>query len=162
MGRSPQFSAHVGCGQLAASINMPLGMEVGLVPSDFVLDWNPAPPPRKGGGAPNFRPMSIVPERLDGSRWNLAWRWASGDPATLSKKGAKPPNFSPFLLWPNGWMHQDATWYGGRPQPKRLCVRCGPSSPSKREHSPQFLAHVYSGQTAGWISMELDMEVGLW
>jgi len=20
--------------------------------------------------------------------------------------------FGPFLLWPNGWMHQDATWYG--------------------------------------------------
>jgi len=32
-----------------------------------------------------------------------------GDPAPLSKKGAKPPIFGPFLLWPNGWMHQDAT-----------------------------------------------------
>ena len=21
------------------------------------------------------------------------------------------PIFRPFLLWPNGWMHQDATWY---------------------------------------------------
>jgi len=20
-----------------------------------------------------------------------------------------------LLLWPNGWMHQDATWYGCRP-----------------------------------------------
>jgi len=24
------------------------------------------------------------------------------------KKGAEPPIFVPFLLWPNGWMHQDA------------------------------------------------------
>jgi len=33
-----------------------------------------------------------------------------GDPATLPKKGAEPPPiFDPFLLWPNGWMHQDAT-----------------------------------------------------
>ena len=34
--------------------------------------------------------------------------------------------FGPFLLWPNGWMHQDATWYGGRPHPRELCVRWGP------------------------------------
>jgi len=36
-------------------------------------------------------------------------------------------------------MHQDATWYGGRPQPRGLCARWGPSSPSpKRGHSPQI------------------------
>jgi len=28
------------------------------------------------------------------------------------------PIFGPFLLWQNGWMHQDGTWYGGRPQPR--------------------------------------------
>jgi len=27
--------------------------------------------------------------------------------------------------------------------------------------APKFLAHVYCGQTAGWIEMELGMEVGL-
>jgi len=27
--------------------------------------------------------------------------------------------------------------------------------------APQFSAHVYCGQTAGWIKMTLDMEVGL-
>ena len=32
-----------------------------------------------------------------------------GDPATLPRKGAEPPIFGPFLLWPNGWMHQDVT-----------------------------------------------------
>jgi len=26
-------------------------------------------------------------------------------------------------------MHQDATWYGGSPQPRGLCVRWGPSPP---------------------------------
>ena len=51
-----------------------------------------------------------------------------GDTAPLRKKrGQSFPIFGPFLLWPNGWMHQDATWYGGRPQPRRLCVRCGTS-----------------------------------
>jgi len=59
---------------------MPLGrpMEVGLMPWDFMLDGDPAPPCQKGGGAP-----------------------------------------------------------------------------------PQFSAHVYCGQTAGWIKMPLGTEVGL-
>jgi len=39
-GHSPQFSANVRCGQTAGWTKMPLGMEVGLGPSDFVLDGN--------------------------------------------------------------------------------------------------------------------------
>ena len=60
---------------------MPLGMEVGLGPGDLVLDGDPTPP-KKGGGVPlpNFRPMSIVPKWLDGSRWQLTWRWALVQP----------------------------------------------------------------------------------
>ena len=44
-----------------------LGREVGLSPSDIVLDGDLVPLP-KGGGAepPNFRPMFIVAKRLDG------------------------------------------------------------------------------------------------
>ena len=44
-GRSPQFSAHVYCGQTARWIKMPLGTEVGLGPGDIVLDVDPAPLP---------------------------------------------------------------------------------------------------------------------
>jgi len=29
------------------------------------------------------------------------------DPAALPKRGAEPPIFGPFLLWPNGCMDQD-------------------------------------------------------
>jgi len=36
------------------------------------------------------------------------------------------------VLWPNGWMHQDATWYGGRPRPMRHSFRWGPSSPPRK------------------------------
>jgi len=61
-----------------------------------------------------------------------------GDPAPLPKKGTETPIFGPFLLWPNGWMHQDATWYGGRPQPRRLCVRWGPSPLPKKSEPPIF------------------------
>ena len=61
-------------------------------------------------------------------------------------------------------MDQDATWYGGRTRPRRLCVRWGPSSPSpkrKRNRPPQFSAHVHCGQTAGWIKMALGIEMAL-
>jgi len=35
-----------------------------------------------------------------------------------------------------------------------------PAPPSLKEHSPQFLANVRCGQTAGWTKMPLGMEVG--
>jgi len=48
---------------------MPLGMEVGLGPGHIMLDGNPAHLPQKWPEPPpNFRPMSIVAKRLDGSR----------------------------------------------------------------------------------------------
>jgi len=57
-----------------------------------------------------------------------------GDPAPLSEnpKGAQPPIFGPCLLWPNGWMDQDTTWYGGRPTPWPHCVRWKHSSRSPK------------------------------
>ena len=61
-------------------------------------------------------------------------------------------------------MHQDATWYGGRPQLRRHFVRWGPNSgtpPPLKGHSPQFSANARCGQMAGWIKMPLDMEVGI-
>jgi len=58
-----------------------------------------------------------------------------GDPAPLPKKGAEPPIFGPCLLWPNGWMDQDATWYEGRPRPRRMVTQ--PLRP-KQGHTPQF------------------------
>jgi len=62
-GHSPQFLAHICCGQMAGWIKMPLGMEVGLNPGDFVLGGDPAPPSPKGGGAPPpvFRPCLLWP-----------------------------------------------------------------------------------------------------
>ena len=56
----PQFSVHFYCGQTAGSIKMPLGIEVGLSTRDSVLHGDPAPRPKKGGVAPNFRAISVV------------------------------------------------------------------------------------------------------
>ena len=63
-----------------------------------------------------------------------------GDPAPSPKRGgALSPIFGKFLLCPNGWMHHNATWYGGRPQPRGLCVRWGPIRPSpKGGTAPDF------------------------
>jgi len=58
-------------------------------------------------------------------------------------------------------MDQHAAWYGGRRRPARHCVRWGPSFPPLKGHSPQFLAIVCCGQTAGWTKMPFGMEVGL-
>ena len=51
-GRSPQFSAHVYCGQTAGWIKMALGMEVGLGAGHTVLDEDPDPLPKRGQSFP--------------------------------------------------------------------------------------------------------------
>ena len=98
----------------------------------------------KGAQFPNFRPLSVVAKWLD--RWTKMLLGMEvvlspgdfgldGDPVPLPKKGAEPPspNFRPMFIvagWIKmllGWMDQDATWHEGRPQPRRLCVRWGPS-----------------------------------
>ena len=67
-GRAPhKFSAHLYCGRTAGCIKMPLGMEVGLIPGDFVLDGDLAACPKMGGAPPNFWPTSVVAKRLHGS-----------------------------------------------------------------------------------------------
>jgi len=54
-------------------IKMPLGIDVGLSPGHIVLDGDLAPP--KKGTTPNFRPISFVGKRLDGSKRHLVGRY---------------------------------------------------------------------------------------
>jgi len=51
-------------------------------------------------------------------------------------KGHSPLIFGPCVLWPNGWLDQDVTWYRGRPQPRRHCVRWEPTAPPQKGASP--------------------------
>jgi len=53
------------------------------------------------------------------------------------------------VLWPNGWMEQDATWCGGRPRPRRHYVSW---APPERAQNPLFSAHVYCGQSVAHLS----------
>jgi len=57
-------------------------------------------------------------------------------------------------------MDQDATWYGGKPRPRRRCVKLV-AAPPKRGTAPPFLVHVYCGQMAGRMKMLLGTEVDL-
>jgi len=49
------------------------------------------------------------------------------DPTTRRIRAHPPhPIFGPCLLWPNGWMDEDATWYGSRPRPRPHCISIHP------------------------------------
>ena len=63
------------------------------------------------------------------------------------------PLFGACLLWPNGWMDHDATWYGGRPRPWAHCVRRGPSPFPPKGHSPLIFGPclVWSN---GWMDQD--------
>jgi len=99
------------------------------------------------GLPPNFRPMFIVAKRLDGSRCHLVWRWASTYATLYSMRPQLPPEkghihshpiFGLCLLWPNGWMDEDAACYGSRPRFRPHCTRRGPSS-RERGTAPPLL-----------------------
>jgi len=102
---------------------MPLDMEVDLGPGDFVLDGDPAPLPKKGQSPHVYCRQTagwikmVLDMQVGLSPGDLMV--FDGDPAPPQKGGRTPsPILGPFLLWPNGWMHQDAIWYGVRPWPK--------------------------------------------
>ena len=78
-----------------------------------------------GGGAPQFSAHVYCGQTAGWMKVALGMQVGlgpghtvlDGDPAPLPKKGHSAPTFGTLLLSPNGWMHQDATWNGGRPQP---------------------------------------------
>jgi len=60
-----------------------------------------------------------------------------GDPAPPRPKRGTAHNFGPCLLWPTGWIDQDGTWYGDRPQPQATLCQLGTQLPlTKKGHSP--------------------------
>ena len=66
-GQGPQFLANARCGQTTGWTKMPLGMEVGLGPGDFVFDWDLATTHKNGICTPTqFLALSIVAKRRDG------------------------------------------------------------------------------------------------
>ena len=89
---------------MARWIKMPLGRKVDLDPSDTVVDGDPAPPPRKGGRAPQFSAHACCGQTAAWIKMSFAMELGLGpgdfvlnwDPAAPSPKGggAEPPKFS--------------------------------------------------------------------
>ena len=70
------------------------------------------------------------------------------------KKRTSPPLFGPCLLWPNGSMNQEATWYGGRPRPRPHCVRLDPAPPPNKKATA---AHIFGPCLLwpnGWMNQD--------
>ena len=104
----PKFSVHVCCGQMAEWIEMALGMEVGLDPSDIVSDGDTAPPPLKRHSPPQFSAnvhcgqtagwiMMPLGTEVDLGPGNIV---LDGVLAIRQRGTAAPPLFGSCVLWP--------------------------------------------------------------
>jgi len=81
-----------------------------------------------------------------------------GDPAPVPPKGHSPPFFGRYMLWPNGWLDQDATGREVSLSPSDILLDRDPAPPAhKGGRAPYFSAHFYCGQMAGCIKMSLGM-----
>jgi len=113
-------------------------MELGLDPGNLVLDGTQLAVELKGTSSPTqFSAHVYCGQTAGWIKMPLGTEVAvvpgdvvlDGDPV----KGESPlPVFGPCLLWPNGWMDEDATWFGSRPRPRPHCVRRALSSPSEK------------------------------
>ena len=97
------------------------------------------------------------------AHWRLGATWQMqstlctvGTQLPRKKAQPPPPNFGPCLLWPNGWMNQNATWYGDKPWPRRRCVRWGCSFPLKGAQPPVF------GPCLLWLNGWIDEDTTLY
>jgi len=116
--------------------------------------WTPLPP-QKGSGASKFsarvycgQTVGLIKTILGTEVHLVPGEFVfDGTPATPEKRAHQPhPIFGPCLLWPYGWMDEDATWYGSRPRTRPQCIRWGPSSRERGIAAPPlYSAHVYCG-----------------
>ena len=129
----PKFSAHFYCSQTTGCIKMPLCMDVGLSPGDFVLDGDLAPLLQQGAEPPPQFSAHFYCGQTTGCikmPLGMGVGLSPGDfgldgdpprPKGRRRPGADTPIFGPWLLWPNGCMDQDGTWHGGRPPSTLTC-----------------------------------------
>jgi len=147
LGESPQFSAHGYCGRTAELI-MALGVEVGLGAVHIVLDGDTASLFKTGGRAPKFSARLYCGQTAGRIKMPVGTEVGlclhdivfDVDPVVTPRKRAHPrhPIFGSCLLWPNGWMDEDAAWYRSRPGPRPQCTRRGPSSRERGTAAPSF------------------------
>jgi len=94
-------------------------------PRRLCVRWGPSPLPQKGAEpSPQFSAHFYCGQTARCIKMTLGMDvgLSQGD-FVLDEDPVFPPqqNFRPNSIVPNGWMHQDTTRYGGRPQPRRVC-----------------------------------------
>ena len=106
------------CGLTAGWIKMKLGIQLNLSPGHIVLDGDQYPS-QKGGRAPQFAAHVCCCQMAVWIKMPLGMEVGlgpcdflfNGDPSPPEKNGTAPTQFLAHVLWRNGWMDQDATWY---------------------------------------------------
>jgi len=130
----PVCITFVHCGQTVGRIKMKLDTQVCLGLGHIVLDGDPAPLPQRGT-APQFSAHICCGQMAASIKMSLGMEVGlgpgdfvlDGEPAPPPQKGVRPPKFFVHVYWGQtaGWMKLVLGWYS--PQPRRLCVRWGPS-----------------------------------
>jgi len=127
--------------------------------------WGPSFPLRKGH-SPQFLAHTCRGQ-MAGWIKMLLGRELGLDPSNIMfdgdlappfpKRGQSPQIFGPCLLWPNVWMDRDATWYEGRPWPRRHCVKWRPNflPPKKGTAPPNFRPMCLVAKRLDWCRCHL-------
>jgi len=91
-------------------------------PRPQCFGWGPSSPSPKGAH-PQFLAHVCCGQTAEWIKMPLGTEvdLSPGD-IVLDGDPARPPILA-HVLWPNGCMDQDGTWYGGRPRPLPHCVR---------------------------------------
>jgi len=139
-------------------------------PRRHCVRWGPSSPPQKGAEPPNFRPMSIVANWLDGSRCHLVGELGLSSGHIVRRgpnypspaKGAQhPPVFSAHVYCGHGRPSQLLLSSCTNSRPKTvgpmLSYRC--LSVCMSYLSCLSVTFMYCGQTVGWLMMKLGTEV---
>jgi len=145
----PQYSSHVCSGQTAGWIKMSLGMEVAQATCDR---WGPSSPPRKRGHRPQFSAHVYCCQTAVWIKMPLGMEVGlvpghtvlDGDPAPPPLTRGTAPTFWPVFIVPTRLDGSRCRALGAKvglgPGHIVLGPTWGPSSPSKKRHSPPPLS----------------------
>jgi len=159
---SPQFSAHVCCGQTAGWIKMPLGRKVDLGPGHIVSNGDLGSP--KGHSSLTFGPCLLWP-----NGWtNQDANWYRGRPRPMwhcvrwepsSPQRGTHSNCGPSLTWPLAKRLDESRchfWYGCRGRPWPHCVRRGANPPQRGTGTDRpIFGPCLLWPNRGWIKIPL-------
>ena len=108
-------------------------------PRGLCVRWGPTPHLKGGGPHKNNSAYVSCGQTAGWIKMPLVTEVGLGPGEVVLDRDPTPPKSdtaSSFLLWPNGWMDEDASWYEGRPRSRPHYVTWRLSSPLKRGTAP--------------------------